>query len=415
MTNFNGRVHPVADLFPMLDTDEMAELVADITANGLNEPGWLTPDGTLLDGRNRNAACITAGVAMQWRTYTGDDPIGFVVSANIRRRHLTDGQKGFIALELVPLYEAEARQRQADAAAQTNQRRSGTLGADLHQAQERAPRTTDHAAKSIGTSGRVVAQAKRIAQHAPDLAEKVKAGELAIDAAEKQTKRRIAEREEQAARETTLTAVTVDAHGDRWRLLAGDFRERLAELPAGCVDLIVTDPPYPTESLHLYSALSKIAAHVLADDGICVVLTGVMSLDVVMVRLGEHLNYGWIYCQPLPGANSRIMGRHIMQSFKPWLAFTRNQWPSGRIDWHPDMLDPSYRAKDQYRWQQDGNPVKLLIDALCPKGGTVCDPFTGTGAYGVATLEMGRRFIGAELDSDRLNMARTALDGTVGS
>lgn len=214
---------------------------------------------------------------------------------------------------------------------------------------------------------------------------------------------------EQAARATTLDAHAVDGSGDNWRMLAGDFRDKLMELPAGCVDLIVTDPPYPAEFLDLYGDLARVAKHLLADDGIMLVVTGQIFLPRVMELLGEHMTYAWTYCQPLFGANSRIMGRHIFQSWKPWLAYTKGTWPSGRIGFHVDMLDLGYRMKGQYRWQQDGAPSKMLIDALCPEGGTVCDPFTGTGAYGVAAIEMGRQFIGAELDSRRFDMATEAL------
>lgn len=215
--------------------------------------------------------------------------------------------------------------------------------------------------------------------------------------------------DDQAARQTALDAFTVDAQGDGWHLMAGDFRDRLAELPAGCADVIVTDPPYPTESLPLYSGLSFMADHLLADDGVCLVLTGQISLGEVFDRLREHLTYGWTYCQPMPGANSRILSRHVLQSWKPWVAMTKGTWPAGRIEWHPDMLAEGIRVKDKYRWQQDGDPVKMLMGALCPEGGTVVDPFTGTGAYGVAALAMGRRFIGCELDGRRFNMASSAL------
>jgi hypothetical protein len=51
----------------------------------------------VLDGRNRARACIAAGVEPTYRPFTGEDPGAFVVSANIRRRHLTHEQK----LELI--------------------------------------------------------------------------------------------------------------------------------------------------------------------------------------------------------------------------------------------------------------------------------------------------------------------------
>jgi ParB-like chromosome segregation protein Spo0J len=400
----------------MVDDEAAASLAADIKANGLVEPGWLMPDGTLLDGRNRWRACVLAGVEMRWRIYDGGDPITFVMSLNLQRRHLSAGQKAAIGLEVLPLYEAEAKARigAAVSAANANQpKRSVSTGADLPHlkpAKERAPRARDRAAEAVGVSGKAIAQAKRVAEQAPDLFDKVKDGSLALDAAEKQTKRRVAQAEEQAAREIKVAAVTVDATGAGWRMMAGDFRDRLLELPAGCVDLIVTDPPYPAEFLPLYSDLSRIARHVLADDGICVVMTGKIALPEVIARLGEHLNYGWVYALPLPGSNTRVLGRHVVQCWKPLFAFSKGAWPSSRIDWHPDMLDPAKRAKDRYRWQQDGDPTMMLIDDLCPKNGTVLDPFCGTAAFGSAALQLGRHFIGCEIDSDRFRQATEVLN-----
>ena len=53
-----------------------------------------------LDGRNRYRACLRAGVEPRYRDYEGDDPCGFVVSANIRRRHLDESQRALIAAKL---------------------------------------------------------------------------------------------------------------------------------------------------------------------------------------------------------------------------------------------------------------------------------------------------------------------------
>jgi hypothetical protein len=48
----------------------------------------LTPDGLLLDGRNRLAACEQLGIEPETTTYDGD-PEAYVVSLNILRRHLS--------------------------------------------------------------------------------------------------------------------------------------------------------------------------------------------------------------------------------------------------------------------------------------------------------------------------------------
>jgi 16S rRNA G966 N2-methylase RsmD len=392
------QTHPAADLFPLMDGQEFDELVQDIKANGLIEPVWLTKEKLLLDGRNRYRACAVAGAELQYRTYEGADPIGFAVSLNLKRRHLTEGQKAMLGLKVEEQYASQIKPGRPKKEAEN-------IPADRQELPRQERESTAKAAKAVGSKSRNIAKAKRIKKHAPDLAEKVESGELALDKAEKQVSRRIKDAEEQEAREIVMAEVPSDASGDNWRLYHGAFQDRLAELPDGSVDLIVTDPPYPAEFMHLWPILSEYAARVLKPQGILVALTGAIMLPEVIASLGQRLSWGWMYIQPLPGANSRIMARHVLQSYKPWLAFSNGPWPSGGVDWHPDTLDASSRAKDRYRWEQDPDPAKMLVDALSPKGGTVLDPYTGTGSYGIAALSLGRKFIGVEHDAQRFSGA----------
>jgi hypothetical protein len=103
------------------------------------------------------------------------------------------------------------------------------------------------------------------------------------------------------------------------------------------------------------------------------------------------------------------MARHALQAWKPWLAYSNGPWPSGRVDWHEDMLAPSERTKSVFRWQQDGDPAGYLVEVLCPDGGTVLDPFAGSGEYGRIVVERGRQFIGVEIDDKRFAAAKSTL------
>jgi ParB-like chromosome segregation protein Spo0J len=94
------KFHPLADKFPPMEGGEFEELVADIKANGLNEP-IVMHDDMILDGRNRYRACIEAGVELAYSPFTGSDPAAFVISANIRRRHLTAEQKRELIVKLI--------------------------------------------------------------------------------------------------------------------------------------------------------------------------------------------------------------------------------------------------------------------------------------------------------------------------
>jgi ParB-like chromosome segregation protein Spo0J len=95
------KFHPLADLLPLMEGEEFDALVADIKASGLRERIMLY-EGKILDGRNRYRACLKAGfepVTIQLPPIC--DPVAYVISANIRRRHLTADQKRDLIAKLI--------------------------------------------------------------------------------------------------------------------------------------------------------------------------------------------------------------------------------------------------------------------------------------------------------------------------
>jgi hypothetical protein len=99
--------HPLADVFPLLDGDDFAELVADISRpRGVREAIWIY-QGKILDGRNRCRAAEVAGVPCPGQPYEGDDPVGFVVSMNLLRRHLDTSQRAMAAAKLANMRQGE--------------------------------------------------------------------------------------------------------------------------------------------------------------------------------------------------------------------------------------------------------------------------------------------------------------------
>ncbi|WP_205880428.1 hypothetical protein [Lichenicoccus roseus] len=95
--------HPIADLFPLITGPDFEALVADVQAHGLREAIVLHADGRVLDGRNRLRACIAAGVEPVFATYERSDPLAYVVSLNLRRRHLDETQRALVAARIATL------------------------------------------------------------------------------------------------------------------------------------------------------------------------------------------------------------------------------------------------------------------------------------------------------------------------
>jgi DNA-binding Lrp family transcriptional regulator len=101
------KVHPACELFPPLPPDELKALGDDIQKNRLQERAKVMCQGdkfVLIDGRSRLDAIEAVGLSIKvfeggtpnnkfFEVVEVDDPIAFVISANIRRRHLTAEQK----------------------------------------------------------------------------------------------------------------------------------------------------------------------------------------------------------------------------------------------------------------------------------------------------------------------------------
>ncbi|SPL63603.1 Spo0J and IME4 domain-containing protein [Ochrobactrum soli] len=149
--------HPLADIFPMIADPDLKVLAADIAANGQVEPILLL-EGQVLDGRNRQAACLLAGVEPIYSDFTGADPLSYVLSKNLHRRHLNESQRAMAAALIVD-WERGVNQTTAGAA-------------NLQ---------TRRAAEKLSVSERSVFSAKRIREHgAPELIEAIRAGSVKV-------------------------------------------------------------------------------------------------------------------------------------------------------------------------------------------------------------------------------------------
>jgi N6-adenosine-specific RNA methylase IME4 len=169
--------HPLAALIPAMSDDEYIALMSDIEDRGLQEPVVMF-EGKILDGRHRYRACREMGRGVDFTEYTGDDPLGYVASLNVHRRHLTASQRAVIALEVEKAFASEAKQRQGTRT---------DLGRDLP---EMVPESRERAAKVARVNSHYVSDAKRIESEAPDLLPKVSAGTMTLPEAKKEIRQR---------------------------------------------------------------------------------------------------------------------------------------------------------------------------------------------------------------------------------
>ena len=94
--------HPLANCFPLIEGPQFDALVKDIS-----EKGQITSivqfQNKILDGRNRYRACNKLGIKPRITEYEGDDPVGYIISLNIARRHLNSSQRALVAARIANL------------------------------------------------------------------------------------------------------------------------------------------------------------------------------------------------------------------------------------------------------------------------------------------------------------------------
>jgi len=182
-------IHPVAALFPMVDGEAFKQLVADIKANGLIEPITLGYDESMLiDGRNRYRACLEAGVDPRYtrlgKHYDALAIIEFIISKNLRRRHMDAGQRSFLGLGLLPHYEAAAKERQREhgktaPGRKTLPQKSAGVSGDAR----------DLVAAAVNVSHDSISKAKAVKENAVNLVDDVMAGKISLNEAHKEAKK----------------------------------------------------------------------------------------------------------------------------------------------------------------------------------------------------------------------------------
>jgi hypothetical protein len=166
--------HPFADIFPLLNDVDQKDLIADIRAHGLLNPITLL-EFQILDGRNRYLACRSLGMAnkdIPMRQFDGNgSPLLFVISQNIKRRHLTEGQRAICALQAEKLFAVKAEKRKRVLSG----RRANPDGTKPKKVPDYGPEpdlrgeARDQAGKAFYVSGRSVSRAKAVAKADPVL------------------------------------------------------------------------------------------------------------------------------------------------------------------------------------------------------------------------------------------------------
>ena len=223
------------------------------------------------------------------------------------------------------------------------------------------------------------------------------------------------------------------------KLINGDCLNTLKNIPNESIDLIVTDPPYPTTSrgnagnsggmlqkdinkkgkVFTYNNINcKEYApefyRLLKDGSHCYVMTNHINL---IDMLNTFTDVGFHFIKSLIwNKGNKIMGQYYMSQYEYILFFRKGKGKKINNCGTSDILSISNKKtkdKDGKNIHDTEKPVELmevLVNNSSQENELVLDPFMGVGSTGIACIKNNRNFIGMELDEKYFDIAKNRIE-----
>ena len=176
-------------LLPRMSEEEFAELKRSIQNEGQHYPIIVNENLEVLDGHHRFRACTELGLDPDFEVKQFDDKLlekKFVIEANLRRRHLNNFQLVELAVPLLEIERALAKQRQSKGGKngrdfQLGLTAEGLAPEDAEPIPEATGKATEVVAKKAGVSTRTFERGKKILEEASeDEKQKLREGKTSI-------------------------------------------------------------------------------------------------------------------------------------------------------------------------------------------------------------------------------------------
>ena len=232
------------------------------------------------------------------------------------------------------------------------------------------------------------------------------------------------------------------------RLIHGDSRQVMADLPPGCINAVVTDPPYlmsgdeityehagvadrtlPTTTVGMpwgYS-LDWIDAAARLGARQWVVFAHFKMLGGLCAALEEHAEISAVFIWRKPNAPN--MARPVPRMDCEFIVWARAKGePCGRMREYRSLVidEPSLAggcmATERVLKPGSGqafHPCQKPLAVVLPfvrriAADRILDPFAGLATTGLACVAAGKQFIGIERDAGYVRVGRGRLDSALG-
>lgn len=212
-----------------------------------------------------------------------------------------------------------------------------------------------------------------------------------------------------------------------------DALKLLGNMPSNSVDLLITDPPYFTTVTSLskktpaYDKLKSDGWELTTDwipEAIRVLKRGAAfyafcGTDEMSYMIKEFKDAQckitntlvWIKTNPLPSFTKRTYRGAIEMAIYGCKEVFGYMAERKQQELMPYWFEPIVQGDERtvHPTQKPLRIIKEWIANSCPQGGVVLDPFMGSGTVAVAARDLGFQYIGSEISSEYVAVARDRL------
>ena len=403
----NIQSHEYANIFPMMGDVDFENLKKDLEDNEFDKTRpIIIHENKILDGRNRFMACQELKIKPSFENFEGNDSLGFVISTNLNRRHLTESQRACISQDVLPFFEIEAKKRMSAGG-------RGDKNVTPSKSREQVGK-----AFNVGTT--YISQAKKLKEVRPELFEQVKKGEKKLnEVMAKVTKEiKIAELKEEVK----------EVKAEELNLYHGDCLVELDKVENDSIACLIIDPPYGIDyqsnfKLAKYDKISKDTSDAfdLLDK----------SLEKVKPKMKKDSH---VYVFTTWKVFEKV--KPIIEKYfevKNCLIWNKNNWSMGDLKGNyaekyemiifasqgnrnllgekrpVNVLDFERTNNSNHATEKPVELLKELIRNSTVEGESILDYFAGGGSTLVAGKELNRNIFGIESEEDNINIIKKRL------
>ena len=409
-------------LIPALSVEEFKQLEQNCLAEGIREK-IITWNGFIIDGHNRFE------IATRWNLEYESESKRFkdenevkewMIHNQFGRRNLSNYQRSVLALELESVFSKRAKEN---------------LGRNQYSSLAMLPKsetinTRKEIAKIADVKERTLGKVKVIeAKATPEVKAQLSTGEVSINQAYQEIKKEEKKEEYKAKVLETRIETTINEN-----IKNGDSLEILESLEDGCIDVVLTDPPYGISYVSNRSIFEdSITKRGLLNDGKDEAFDLLDKTCEILQRKTAENAHLYFFCSwSVFSFFESIISKYF--NIKTPIIWDKGNKGSGDLDndWGNQTEIIIYCVKGKklvnYRrgnlisvprlhsskmvhpTQKPNELLKQILEVSATNGDFIVDPFMGSGSTIKVANQMGLKSLGIELDKKMFNIANNYIN-----